>query len=293
MDNHYDEFFGAFDGEETAAIEETPATEEGAAAEEPAQEQPSAEGTEEPAEERDESREDGEGSPAQTGASEGAAAEPQTFTVDDQQYSLEEMTDLARKGSGYDDLQNRLTEAEQARNQLQTQLDGQQGVMDILNQISQQSGKTIQELAKQMYVNFRKSAGLSEDAAALELENAQLKKQMNANKPVQEKEAKAAEEAQARAKQELAEFRKLHPGIALDKDLVAKLKPDVQKGMSLANAYQKMLNEQKAAELAEQQRKIEADEQNKKNKKNSPGSQQDSGGHQEKSRFDDFFSQFK
>ena len=203
------------------------------------------------------------------------------------------MTELARKGSGYDALQNQLNEAEQARDQLQTVLDGQQSVMDILSQIAQQSGKTIQDLAKQMYVNFRKSAGLSEDAAALELENVQLKKQMDAGKTAQQQEIKAADDAKARAKQEIAEFRKLYPGVAIDQALAAKLKTDVANGMSLVNAYQKMLNERKAAELAEQQRKIDADKQNEKNKRNSPGSQQDSGGRQEKGRFDDFFSQFK
>lgn len=291
MDN-FNEFFDAFSGEEAAAIEETPAAEEAPAAEEPAEETPAAGAEENPDQEDEKGTEGGEDGAEEQPAAE-TGAEDQTFTIDDQQYSLEEVTELARKGAGYDALQTQLNESEQSRSQLQAQLDGQQGAMDILNQIAQQSGKTLADLAKQMYINFRKSAGISEDAAALELENAQLKKQMDAGKPAQEKEAKVAEEAQARAKQEIAEFRKLHPNVVIDKDLVAKLKPDVQKGMSLANAYQKMLNEQKAAELAEEKRKIEAHNQNEKNKRNSPGSQQDSGGRREKSSFDDFFSQFK
>lgn len=289
MDN-FDEFFGAFDGEEAAAVEETPEAEETVDAEDPAEEsQP--EEAEESVEEGTEPAEDGEDAAEQTPAEE-ADAQDQTFTVDDQQYSLEEMTDLARKGTGYDDLQARLDAAEQAKTQLQTQLDNQQGAVDILNLIAQQSGKTIQELAKQMYVNFRGSAGLTAEAAALELENAQLKKQVDAGKPEKQEEA-PEKDARARAKQELADFRKLFPKAILTDEVVAKLKPDVQKGMSLANAYQKMLNDQKAAELAEQQRKLEARNQNDKNKRNSPGSQQDSGGRREKSKFDDFFSQFK
>jgi len=71
--------------------------------------------------------------------------------------------------------------------------------------------------------------------------------------------------------------------------MVAKLKPDVQKGMTLANAYQKMLNDQKAAEL---KRKEEANKQNAKNRAKSPGSQQDSGGRRQKSGAEDFFAQF-
>jgi regulator of replication initiation timing len=164
--------------------------------------------------------------------------------------------------------------------------------MDIMNQIAQSSKKTVEELAKQMYINFRKSAGVSEDAAALELENAQLKKQVDAGKSDAQGDKDSAD-TQERARKEFAEFRQLHPDVALTDALVAKLKPDVRKGMSLANAYQKMVNEQKAAELAEQERKAKAEAQNKKNRAAAPGSQQDSGGRRQKSGFDDFFAQFK
>lgn len=283
MDN-FDEFFGAFDGEEPVAVEETPA------AEESVQEETQPEAAAQPGEEGNEPAGESEGNPEETPA-EDPGAQDRTITVDGQQYSLEEATELARKGAGYDTLQTQLNEAQQSRDQLQAQLDGQQVIMDILNQIAQRSGNTVQELAKQMYINFRKTAGLSEDAAALELENAQLKKQVDAGKPAQKQEA--AEEAQERGRREFAEFRKLHPGVTITDEMAAKLKPDIQKGMSLVNAYQKMLNEQKAAELAEQQRRIDAHNQNEKNKRSSPGSQQDSGGRREKSSFDDFFSQFK
>ena len=201
------------------------------------------------------------------------------------------MTDLARKGVGYDNLQSQLTQAEEARDALQSQIDSQQGVIDIMNLLAEKTGSSMQDIAKQLYVSFRKNAGASEDAAALELENAQLKKQVD-GAGATKTEDKTAEEARARAQREVAEFRTLHPGVQLDDVMVTKLKPDVQKGMSLANAYQKMLNEQKAAELKEQERLAKAAAQNAKNKAASPGSQQDSGGRRQKSGVDDFFAQF-
>ena len=288
----FEDFFDAFDSGETVAVEETPAEENPVVEEDPVETEPEA-GAEEPEEEPTED-------PAEEGA-EGGEEQPadaddgqnQTFTLqigeEERQYSLEEMTALAQKGAGYDDLKAELDEATQTRDQLQAQLDGQQGVMDIITQIAEKSGKTVLDLAKQMYINFRKSAGASEDAAALELENAALQKKIDAGKPAQQ-ENKPADDAQARAQREIAEFRELHPGVKLDPGLVAKLKPDVQKGMSLANAYQKMLNDQKAAEL---KRKEEAAKQNAKNRANSPGSQQDSGGRRQKSGVEDFFAQFK
>lgn len=291
-----EEFFGAFDGSEPVTVEETPVAEETSEVVEPAASE-GEEGIETGAAGEDEPSQD---DPAEKGGEEGAEEQPsggdsaqdQTFTLqigeEERQCTPEEMTELAQKGAGYDDLKAERDEAVQARDQLQTQLDGQQGVMDIMKQIAEKSDKTVQELAKQMYINFRKSAGVSEDAAALELENAQLKKQIDAGKPAQQ-ETKPADDAQTRAQKEISEFRQLHPGVKLDAALVAKLKPDLQKGMTLANAYQKMLNDQKAAEL---QRKEEANKQNAKNRANSPGSQQDSGGRRQKSGVDDFFAQF-
>lgn len=292
-----EEFFGAFDDSEPVDVEETPAIEETPAEEEPAATE-GEEGTETGTEGADEpSQED----PAEEGGEEDTEEQPagddgaqkQTFTVrigeEDHEYSLEEMTELARKGVGYDDLQAQLDEATQARDQLQAQIDGQQDVMDILSQIAEKSGKKdALELVKQLYINFRKGNGVSEDAAALELENAQLKKQAQAAKPTQQ-ETKPSDDSKARAQREIAEFREMHPGVKLDAAMVAKLKPDVRKGMTLANAYQKMLNEQKAAELKRQE---DAKKQNAKNKVASPGSQQDSGGRRQKSGADDFFAQF-
>lgn len=289
-----EDFFDAFDDDTTVAPEEAPAAEEPAVEEDPVETEPEAGGAD-PAEPAEDPTEDAAQDSAEGGEEEPSgddAGQNQTFSIqigeEERQYTLTEMTELAQKGAGYDDLKAERDEAVQARDQLQTQIDGQQGVMDIIGQIAEQSGKTALELAKQMYINFRKSAGTSEDAAALELENAQLKKQMNAGKPAQQ-ETKPADDAQNRAQKEIAEFRQMHPGVKLDAAMVAKLKPDVQKGMTLANAYQKMLNDQKAAELKRQE---DARKQNAKNKAASPGSQQDSGGRRQKSGADDFFAQF-
>ena len=296
----FEDFFSAFDGGETSPAAYPDPVEEPAATEEPAQTESEAgsaeegtEPTEEPA--KDPAEEGADGSEEQPDGD--GDAEEQTFTIqigeEEHQYSLEEMTELARKGAGYDALQEQLDSANQEKNQIQTQLDSQQDVMDILKQIAEKSGKDLLDLTKQLYINFRKSTGVSEDAAVLELENAQLKKQTNAEKTPAKQENTAEEETRARARRELAEFQQLHPGVKLDDQLVAKLKGDVRKGMSLANAYQKMLNDQKAAALAEQERKNKAAEQNAKNKATSPGSQQDSGGRREKSNYEDFFAQFK
>ena len=291
----YDDFFEAFDSaDEPAIAEETPA-EEVIDTEEPAQTEPETE-PEETLVEGAEVPSEGEEPSAEGTAEGGEGEQTQTFTLrigeEDREYSLEEMTGLAQKGAGYDDLQAQLTQTEQIRDQLQTQINEQQGVMDIMKLLAEKTETDILDIAKQLYVTFRTSAGASEDAATLELENAQLKKQVETPKATKAENAPTAEDMQKRAQRELQEFHALHPGVRLDDAMVDKLKPDIQKGMSLANAYQKMLNDQKAAELAEAERKAKAAEQNAKNRANSPGSQQDSGGRRQRTGADDFFAQF-
>ena len=58
--------------------------------------------------------------------------------------------------------------------------------------------------------------------------------------------------------------------------------------MRLTAAYRKYEKTQDAAKIAELERKLSAKEQNDKNKRRSPGSQQDSGGRRTKSDFEEF-----
>lgn len=295
----FDEFFDAFgDGEssvETSAPDEQPETE---ATQEPTQEQETAseealvpdsteESTEEPA--------DGESEQEETQQEQQEKTTEETFTVnvggEERQLSQEEARSYAEKGMLYDDLQSRMDSAIQERDSALETLGQYQEVMDILAPIAEKIGTDTAALARQFYINVRKGEGVSEHEAAMELDFAQLKKQVSAVKPAQ-KEENREEAGSDRANREYAEFQRMFPGVSLNDDLANKLRGDVQNGMSLSNAYQKMLNEQKAAELAEQERKMKAANQNRMNRLSSPGSQQDSGGRREKSGFDDFFSQF-
>ena len=94
--------------------------------------------------------------------------------------------------------------------------------------------------------------------------------------------------SQARAQKELEEFQQEYPDISLTEELVDKLLPDIQNGMRLTAAYRKYEKSQDAAKIAELERKLSAKEQNDKNKRRSPGSQQDSGGRRAKSDFEEF-----
>lgn len=219
----------------------------------------------------------------------------QMFTLkvnkEERQVTLEEMTALAQKGADYDRVKEQANQLRQSNADLQAKIDGitpHQGALDILSIVAEKGGLSLEQLAESLYVNFRKSAGASEDVAREELKSARLEKELNAYKAQQTQQQEKDTDTQARAQKELEEFQQEYPDISLTEELVDKLLPDIQNGMRLTAAYRKYEKSQDAAKIAELERKLSAKEQNDKNKRRSPGSQQDSGGRRAKSDFEEF-----
>ena len=218
-----------------------------------------------------------------------------TFTIkvnkEERKVTLEEMTTLAQKGADYDRVKEQNTKHQQTIADLQSKLDGvssQQSVLDILGNIAQKSNLSLEQLAESLYINFRKSAGASEDVAREELKSAKLEKELNSYKAKQTQQQEQENDAEARAKRDMEDFSREYPDVELTEELVDKLVPDIQNGMSLSAAYRKHEKAQDSARIAELERQLAAKAQNDKNKKRSPGSQRDSGGRSPKSDYDVF-----
>lgn len=219
----------------------------------------------------------------------------QMFTIkvnkEERQVNLEEMTALAQKGADYDRVKEQAAQLRQANTDLQAKLDGMtpnQGALDILSIVAEKGGVSLEQLAESLYVNFRKSAGASEDVAREELKSAKLEKELNAYKAKQTQQQEQEANTETRVQKELEDFQAEYPDIELTEELVNKLLPDIQKGMRLTAAYRKYEKIQDAAKIAELERKLSAKAQNDKNKRSSPGSQQDSGGRRAKSDYEEF-----
>jgi hypothetical protein len=132
---------------------------------------------------------------------------------------------------------------------------------------------------------MRKSAGISEGEAKGELKSAKLEKELNSYKT---QKAQPEDNADSRAKRDMEEFQKEYPDVQLTGELIKNLTADIQNGMSLSAAYRKYERQQSAAKIAELERKLAAKAQNDKNKKQSPGSQKDSGGRRTRSDYEEF-----
>ena len=234
------------------------------------------------------------GAEGQDGADKGTAEQKFTIKVnkESREVNLSEMTELAQKGADYDRVKGQLTEARQESDRLRGEIEKNRSLLEILEIISEETKIPMEQLGDQLYMNLRKSGGSSDAEAASALENAKLKRENAQLKAAKAQETSAKEDSQARAEREIAEFHKEYPGVELTQELCEKLMGDVQGGATLTNAYRKMLAAEKDAQIAELQRQLAAEKQNKKNRVSSPGSQKDSGGKRQKSEFDDFVSAF-
>lgn len=222
---------------------------------------------------------------------------PETFTLkvnkEERTVSREEMIAFAQKGADYDRVKDQLTESRNTVQDLQGKLDKYEGAIGVLESLATASGQTLEQITEQMQLNLLMRDGKSEAEARAELRAVKAEAQLKAVREQDAAKKAAAEDTQARADREVAQFRERFPDVELTEELCRELAPDVQKGIPLIEAYQKREIARKDAEIAEMKRKQAAQEQNRKNRDSSTGSQKDSGGRRTKSEFDDFMSAFE
>lgn len=216
----------------------------------------------------------------------------ETFTLkvnkEEKAYSREEVITLAQKGADYDRVKDQLSQSRQENTTLQNQIAEQQVAMEVLTELAKDAGTDFPGLLKNLRIGMLKKQGLSDDAANERLLRQAVEKENASLKAAAEKQESGAD----RAKREIEEFRDAYPDVDLTKEVLDKLMDDVQGGTPLLKAYQKYESAQKDAMIADLQRQLAAEKQNKANAAASPGSQKDSGGKHSKGDFDSFMEAF-
>lgn len=264
-------------------------------------EQPAAEDA--PAEQPAAADEAGEEGEKGDGDGDAAAGEPakasdaESFTLkvnkEERTYTREEVISLAQKGADYDRVKDQLATSRQTATELQTKLDSQQEAMEVLSDLAKDTGVDIPALLDNLRIGLlKKRDGLSEDAARERLLRIKAEKE-NETLKAAAKPAEQAEDGKQKAQRDLAQFRKDFPNVELTQELMDKLLPGVQEGHSLTDSYRQYDAQQKDARIAELERQLAAEKQNKENRASSPGSQKDSGGKRTKDDFNDFMTAFK
>lgn len=314
IETNYDDFFGAFEGEDGNQTDTAEDTAETAATDDQTAEEAGTDTSEDVAFEveegsEDEEFEEGEKTPesekevTETKAEADKDISEQKFVVkvnkETREVSYQDAPAWIQKGMDYDRVKGQLDTAQQERATLQAEVDKYKANMDILELAAEAAGVTVESMLEGVQIGMLKSKGMTESEARAELRNLRLEKQIK--DLAQQKQQPAAEPAQdpeadekaERAQRDIEEFNRVFPDVKLTEELVAELVPDVQKGMSLTSAYLKHENTRLKAEAQQRQKQDAAKKQNVKNRAKAPGSMNDSGGQRTKDAYDDFFGAFE
>lgn len=305
MDTNFDEFFGTFEGEDgyqTDTAEDSAADEVEDTSEETEDEQDSetAEDSESGETNENVNEQDAEEVSAESKQEDEKPISEQKFVVkvnkETREVSYQDAPAWIQKGMDYDRVKGQLESEQKLGRELQTKLDEQKPIMEILELASETSEMSIPELLDSVQLGMLMGKGMTEKEAKAELRALKAEKQVKTNAekpaPVKEEPAPAAEEDN-RAKREVEEFVRNFPDVSLTDEQIQKMRPDVQNGMSMTAAYLKMENARLKAEAEAQKQKDAAAAQIKKNRSKATGSQRDSGGQRTKTAEDDFFAAFE
>ena len=304
MDTNFDDFFGAFgsdDGYQTDAADADTGEVVEDTSEVEAEEQDSETAESSESDETNENVNEQEAEEAAAESNE-EAEKPileQKFVVkvnkETREVSYQDAPAWIQKGMDYDRVKGQLENEQTRAGELQTKLDEQKPIMEILELAAESSEMTIPELLESVHLGMLMGKGMTEKEAKAEMRALKAEKQLktNAEKPAPAKEEKTAATEDDRAHREVEDFMKHFPGVTLTDEQIEKMRPDVQNGMSMTAAYLKMENARLKAEAEQQKQKDAAAAQIKKNRSKAPVSQRDSGGQRAKTAEDDFFAAFE
>lgn len=288
------DFFSGFDTGEPME-QETETAQETTEQEEEQQEATEAPETRENTE--DENTNDSEESGAEESAEPESVKNEDTFDIvvdgKAQTVSREEGIALMQKGGAFDRVKQQRDEARDRIRELEEASAATAEESTALDFVAKQCGIARKDLPNAFYTAFMQAKGISKGQADAEMKAFKLEQQLSAKQEKEKAEKQSTEEAQKgdRAAADLRDFQAMFPGVKLNDALTDGVKADIQKGMSLANAYQKYLNQQEAARLDQEKKQFAAERKNQQNRRTSPGSQKTGGGRG--AATDDFFSTFK
>ena len=246
IDNGFEEFFSAYDevGDQTD-------TEQGAESEETTMEETSeqpmeASGGEENAE--GENTNEPEDPTAEGTEEDDSKEEKRSFdnikvNGEIRSVSYDDAPAWIQKGMDYDRVKGKLEDERQANQELRQQIEKHREALDMLELISGDTGLTMNELLASIHKQVRMQNGETEKEAEANIRAAKAERAVKSYQSQTEKQQTENQNKQDRVQREYAEFRNVHPDVKLDDALIEKLKTDVQSGMSILAAYDKMQHE--------------------------------------------------
>ena len=237
----------------------------------------------EPTETEETSQEQGSAQGEDEQANEGTAADEQPgteepmfdlkYNKETKQYTRQQVTELAQKGLNYDHVTEQRDRLQQEIADLTKFRDENSAILDTLRAAAEASGKSVPEYLTSIRTNLLVAQGISPEAARERILREDAEQRLHSQQKAEEAEANRKRDAEQRQKDDIARFQKKYKDVD-PKTIPQEVWEAVRGGELLTDAYGDYQRRELERQLREANEKLAIRAKNESNRQKSLGSLQ-------------------
>lgn len=237
----------------------------------------------EPTETEETSQEQGSAQGEDEQANEGTAADEQPgteepmfdlkYNKETKQYTRQQVTELAQKGLNYDHVTEQRDRLQQEIADLTKFRDENSAILDTLRAAAEASGKSVQEYLTSIRTNLLVAQGISPETARERILREDAEQRLHSQQKAEEAEANRKRDAEQRQKDDIARFQKKYKDVD-PKTIPQEVWEAVRGGELLTDAYGDYQRRELERQLREANEKLAIRAKNESNRQKSLGSLQ-------------------
>ena len=237
----------------------------------------------EPTETEETSQEQGSAQGEDEQANEGTAADEQPgteepmfdlkYNKETKQYTRQQVTELAQKGLNYDHVTEQRDRLQQEIADLTKFRDENSAILDTLRAAAEASGKSVQEYLTSIRTNLLVAQGISPETARERILREDAEQRLHSKQKAEEAAASSKRDAEQRQKDDIARFQKKYKDVD-PKTIPQEVWEAVRGGELLTDAYGDYQRRELERQLREANEKLAIRAKNESNRQKSLGSLQ-------------------
>ena len=237
----------------------------------------------EPTETEETSQEQGSAQGEDEQANEGTAADEQPgteepmfdlkYNKETKQYTRQQVTELAQKGLNYDHVTEQRDRLQQEIADLTKFRDENSAILDTLRAAAEASGKSVPEYLTSICTNLLVAQGISPETARERILREDAEQRLHSQQKAEEAEANRKRDAEQRQKDDIARFQKKYKDVD-PKNIPQEVWEAVRGGELLTDAYGDYQRRELERQLREANEKLAIRAKNESNRQKSLGSLQ-------------------
>ena len=237
----------------------------------------------EPTEPEETTQEQGSAQGEDEQANEGTAADEQPgteepmfdlkYNKETKQYTRQQVTELAQKGLNYDHVTEQRDRLQQEIADLTKFRDENSAILDTLRAAAEASGKSVQEYLTSIRTNLLVAQGISPETARERILREDAEQRLHSKQKAEEAAASSKRDAEQRQKEDIARFQKKYKDVD-PKTIPQEVWEAVRGGELLTDAYGDYQRRELERQLREANEKLAIRAKNESNRQKSLGSLQ-------------------